>query len=115
MPATRKRKSPSSLRDRFIRSVAAESSYHALFEHIAGVAFFMKDGQSRLIAANRHFYERLGWRTWLGPSSVRSPDGERRTPDEDGYILVLTTPSTPLEPLDLTLPIRCDWRVGDVW
>ena len=63
MPVTRKRQSPSSLRDRFIRSVAAESSYHALFEHIAGVAFFMKDGQSRLVAANRHFYERLGFRS----------------------------------------------------
>ena len=27
------------------------------------------------------FYERLGWRTWIGPSSVRTPDGDRRTPD----------------------------------
>ena len=66
MAATRKRKSPSSLRDRFIRSVAAESSYHALFEHIAGVAFFMKDRKSRLIAANRHFYERLGFQSERG-------------------------------------------------
>ena len=63
MDATRKRKTSSSLRVRFIRSVAAESSYHAIFEHIAGVAFFMKDRQSRLVAANRHFYERLGFRS----------------------------------------------------
>jgi PAS domain S-box-containing protein len=63
MGASRKRKSPASLRESFIRSIAAESSYHTLFEHIAGVAFFMKDRHSRLVAANRHFYERLGFRS----------------------------------------------------
>lgn len=61
----------------------------------------------------RGFYARFGWRPWLGPSWVRAPDGPRRTPDEDGYILVLQTPSTPaLNPRD---PITCDWRPGDVW
>jgi aminoglycoside 2'-N-acetyltransferase I len=59
------------------------------------------------------FYERLGWRTWLGSSSVRTVDGERRTADEDGYIMVLTTAS--MADLDLTAPISCDWRPGDVW
>jgi aminoglycoside 2'-N-acetyltransferase I len=59
------------------------------------------------------FYERLGWMVWLGPSSVRAPEGERRTPDEDGYIMVLATPASP--PLDRTAPISCDWRRGDVW
>ena len=63
MPAARKHKSPPSFRDRFIRSIAAESSYHGIFEHIPGVAFFMKDRQSRLVAGNRHFYERLGFRS----------------------------------------------------
>ena len=42
-----------------------------------------------------HFYERLGWVTWRGPAFVRMPDGPRRTPDEDGYILVLETPTSP--------------------
>lgn len=59
------------------------------------------------------FYGRLGWRTWTGPSSVRSPDGPRPTPDDDGYIMVLETPSSP--PLDLSAPISCEWRPGDVW
>lgn len=59
------------------------------------------------------FYERLGWQTWRGPSSVRTASGLRRTPDEDGYILVLQTPASP--PLDLTAPISCEWRPGDVW
>ena len=59
------------------------------------------------------FYERLGWQTWSGPSSVRTSDGIRRTPDEDGYILVLLTPASP--PLDLGAAISCEWRRGDVW
>ena len=63
MATNRKRKSATSLRERFIRSVAAESSYHVIFEHIAGIAFFVKDRHSRLIAANRHFYERLGFQS----------------------------------------------------
>lgn len=66
------------------------------------------------LGTGRHrFYERLGWMTWRGPSSVRTADGLRRTADEDGYILVRRTPSSP--PLDLTTPISCEWRPGDVW
>jgi aminoglycoside 2'-N-acetyltransferase I len=60
-----------------------------------------------------HFYERLGWSGWEGPSSVRTVDGPRPTPDDDGYIMVLATPTSP--PLDPLAPISCDWRPGDVW
>jgi aminoglycoside 2'-N-acetyltransferase I len=59
------------------------------------------------------FYERLGWETWHGPTSVRTPNGLERTPDEDGYILVLRTPTSP--PLALTESISCEWRPGDSW
>lgn len=60
------------------------------------------------------FYERLGWTTWRGPSFVRMPDGLRAaTPDDDGYLMVLRTPSTPR--LDPLAPIACEWRPGDVW
>jgi aminoglycoside 2'-N-acetyltransferase I len=59
------------------------------------------------------FYERLGWRTWRGPAFVRTPRGDERTPDEEGYILVLVTASSP--PLDWSAPISCEWRSGDVW
>lgn len=59
------------------------------------------------------FYERLGWRTWQGRSSVRTASGEELTPDEDGYILILRTPSSPT--LRLTDPISCEWRPGDAW
>jgi aminoglycoside 2'-N-acetyltransferase I len=59
------------------------------------------------------FYERLGWRAWQGPSFVRAQGGLVATPDEDGYILVLDTPSTP--PVDPRAPISCQWRPGDGW
>lgn len=68
--------------------------------------------------AEHGFYARLGWQTWLGPTSVRTADGDRRTPDEDGSILVLVTPTTSAVlavPLDLRAPLSCEWRPGDVW
>ena len=60
-----------------------------------------------------HFYERLGWRAWPGPTAVRTAGGEQRTSEDDGYIMVLRTPSTP--PLDEAATLSCDWRPGDVW
>jgi aminoglycoside 2'-N-acetyltransferase I len=63
---------------------------------------------------SHHFYERLGWRIWQGPSFVRERDGsERWTLDDDGYLMVLRTPGTPA--LDPAAPISCDWRPGDSW
>ncbi len=66
------------------------------------------------LGTGRHrFYERLGWVTWRGPTSVRAADGDRRTPEDDGYLMVLETPSSPA--LDLSAAISCEWRSGDVW
>lgn len=59
------------------------------------------------------FYERLGWITWKGPTFVRADGGLEPTLDEDGFILVRLTPTSP--DLDLAEPISCDWRPGDVW
>ncbi len=60
------------------------------------------------------FYEKLGWEHWRGRTSVRTSAGTRRTPDEDGYIMVLRTPATPRD-LGLDAPLSCEWRSGDVW
>ncbi len=77
-------------------------------------AYIRDEFELGALGTGRHrFYERLGWQTWTGPSSVRTIDGERLTPDEDGYILVLPTPSSP--PLDPAATISCEWRPGDVW
>lgn len=67
------------------------------------------------LGTGRHgFYERLGWLTWRGPSSVRLPEGDQPTSEDDGYLMVLETAATPV-PLDLDAPISCEWRRGDVW
>jgi len=55
-------------------------------------------------------YLRLGWRRWAGPTYVDGPQGAVATPEEDGNVYVL-----PLAEVDLTGPITCDWRDGDVW
>jgi aminoglycoside 2'-N-acetyltransferase I len=59
------------------------------------------------------FYERLGWRRWRGPTFVRTDRGPIRTEEEDGGVFVLPTPASP--ELDLSGPISCPWRPGDVW
>ncbi len=58
-------------------------------------------------------YERLGWERWRGQTWVRTAAGRKRTPDDDGGILILRTAATPA--LDLDAAIACDWRPGDVW
>ncbi len=55
--------------------------------------------------------ERFVTQTDSNPGCTGS--GPQRTADEDGYILVLSTPSSPA--LDLTASISCEWRPGDVW
>ena len=59
------------------------------------------------------FYERIGWLTWKGPTFVRTDSGLVRTADDDGNVMVRLTPSSPQ--LDLSAPISCEWRAGDVW
>jgi aminoglycoside 2'-N-acetyltransferase I len=59
------------------------------------------------------FYQRLGWEAWQGPTFVAGPRGRERTADDDGSVLVLRTPATGA--LEVTAPIACDWRSGDVW
>jgi aminoglycoside 2'-N-acetyltransferase I len=59
------------------------------------------------------FYERLGWRIWRGPTYVRTAAGLERSADEDGYVMVLETPTSPS--LDLDAAISCEWRPGDSW
>jgi len=82
---------------------------------MSDVTAYIRDGfeLGALGTGRQRFYERLGWRIWTGPSSVRWHDGPRRTPGEDGYIMVLETHSSP--PFDLASSISCEWRPGDVW
>ena len=77
-------------------------------------AYIRERFQLGALGTGRHsFYERLGWLMWKGQTWVRTGDGPRRSPEEDGYILVLPTPTSP--ELDLAAPIACGWRAGDAW
>jgi aminoglycoside 2'-N-acetyltransferase I len=59
------------------------------------------------------FYTRFGWELWRGPTWVSSPTGPRRTPDDDGAVMILRTEqATDLDPAG---PLTCDWRAGEVW
>jgi aminoglycoside 2'-N-acetyltransferase I len=107
------------LRTGYVEAVATQPSRQgqgfgsrvmmAVNEHIAGEYELGALGTGSI-----GFYERLGWRVWQGPTFVRTEAGDVRTPDEDGGILVMLTPSTPAG-LDLSAPISCEWRAGDVW
>jgi aminoglycoside 2'-N-acetyltransferase I len=57
------------------------------------------------------FYTARGWTLWRGSSSVFTPRGIERTPDDDGGIFVLPVSVT----LDVRGELTCDWRDGDVW
>jgi aminoglycoside 2'-N-acetyltransferase I len=58
-----------------------------------------------------NFYAGRGWRSWEGPTFALTPEGIRRTADEDDGVFVLPH----LVALDLTGELTCDWREGDVW
>jgi aminoglycoside 2'-N-acetyltransferase I len=59
------------------------------------------------------FYGHLGWRRWLGPTAVIVEGAAKPTPEEDGGVMVLETPSTGR--LDKETTLACEWREGDVW
>lgn len=56
-------------------------------------------------------YRALGWQRWQGPTSALTPDGIRRTKDNDGGVYVLPVTAA----LDLSAALICDWRDGEVW
>ena len=64
-----------------------------------------------LSPATEGLYTRLGWRFWRGPLSIRTGAGLVPTPDEQ--IMFLRLPRTP--PLDDTLPLSAEWRLGEAW
>jgi len=107
-----------SLRTGYVEAVATDPSLqrHGFGSEVMGevASYISPNFELGALGTGSHaFYERLGWMIWRGPSYVRTSHGEERTADEDGFILVLPTPSSPT--LDLEAPISCEWRPGDVW
>jgi aminoglycoside 2'-N-acetyltransferase I len=63
----------------------------------------------------RPLYAARGWLAWRGPTSVLTPAGLTRTPDDDGSLLVLPSALPDTVELNVDDAITCDWRDGDVW
>lgn len=61
--------------------------------------------------AGEPFYRARGWLRWAGPLAALTPDGPRDTPDDEGAVYVFPG----VVPLDLSQPLTCDWRDGDLW
>ncbi|MFS8499672.1 MAG: GNAT family N-acetyltransferase [Micromonosporaceae bacterium] len=57
------------------------------------------------------FYLARGWRRWQGPTWALTPAGVVRTAQDDGSVFVLPVSGT----WDLSRPLTCDWRDGDLW
>ncbi len=76
-------------------------------------AFVDRTFQLGALGGTPAFYERLGWVVWRGPTFVRRDSELIRTAEDDGFVLVRLTPTSP--ELDPSAPISCDWRPGDVW
>jgi aminoglycoside 2'-N-acetyltransferase I len=72
-------------------------------DHELGALSASEDGEG--------LYAARGWLRWEGPTSVLTPEGIRRTPEDDGSVFVLPGPLLPDRRGELT----CDWRTGDVW
>ncbi|WP_255506325.1 GNAT family N-acetyltransferase [Mycolicibacterium sp. 018/SC-01/001] len=60
----------------------------------------------------RPLYATRGWTPWRGSTSVLTPQGLVRTPDEDDTVFVLPVDAT--VDLDPAADLACDWRAGAV-
>jgi aminoglycoside 2'-N-acetyltransferase I len=106
------------LRCGYVEAVAVRKDWrgqglaHALMDGIEQVlrgAYQL--GALSVTEAGRHMYTSRGWLPWLGKTSVLSPTGIVRTPEDDRSLYVLPISVE----LDTTAEITCDWRDGDVW
>jgi aminoglycoside 2'-N-acetyltransferase I len=107
-----------SVRTGYVEAVATSPAHQGLgygTQVMAEVGEIIRAGYELggLGTGAHHFYERLGWLTWRGPTSVLTGGRSVRTAEDDGAIMVLPTPTSP--PLDLDGPLACEWREGDVW
>ena len=102
----------------FVEAVAARpdvqrSGYGTTVMRAAGEHIQKAYELGSLSTGENAFYERLGWQTWRGDTGVRTEQGTDMTPWEKGCVMVLLTDAS--AQIDLTGPITCEWRPGDVW
>lgn len=110
------------LRCGYLEAVAVRHDWRGL-----GLAMVVLDALEQVIrgayqlgalsssAAGRHLYVARGWLPWRGTTSVLTPTGPVRTPEDDDSLFVLPVALPPGLVLDTTGDLACDWRTGDVW
>lgn len=102
----------------YVEAVATAAA-HRRQGHAASVMAYVNDvireryQIGALSTGTPAFYATLGWEMWRGPTHVQRPDALEPTPGDDGSVMILRTPTTPV--LDLDAPIACNWRPGEVW
>lgn len=67
-----------------------------------------------LATGSNAFYERLGWETWRGEIWLWEHGGRRRMSEQEGDVMILRTPSTPIT-LDLRARLVGSARAADPW
>jgi aminoglycoside 2'-N-acetyltransferase I len=67
---------------------------------------------SMLSTDENQFYERLGWRQFIGESFVRSENSEVRTSDEDAGLMLLHGTASQTKEIQRAV---CESRSGDDW
>jgi aminoglycoside 2'-N-acetyltransferase I len=102
----------------YVENVATEPERHGAGLGtlvMARIVELVRDGHElgALGTGAHHFYERLGWERWQGPSYVRRAGGLDRSEEEDDGIMVLRF--GPTAGIDLRSPISCAERPGDDW
>ena len=108
----------SALRCGYVEGVAVredcrgQGMVHALLDAVEQVmrGAYQVGALSSSIRARR-MYATRGWLPWHGPTSVLTPTGPTRTPEDDGTVFVLPVGIS----LDTSAELMCDWRAGDVW
>ena len=58
-----KRASLEERRKRFVEAIAPSNHFQRLFDHLAGVAFFAKNTECEIMAANQSFLRRFGFKS----------------------------------------------------
>jgi aminoglycoside 2'-N-acetyltransferase I len=111
-----------SLRCGYLEAVAVRQDWRGL-----GLAMVVMDALEQVVrgayhlgalsssAAGRRLYTSRDWQPWRGTTSVLTPTGTVRTPDDDDSVFVLPVALPAGVDLDVTGDIACDWRDGDVW
>jgi len=105
------------LRTAYVEAVATEPGYRnlGLASRVMRRLVEVIPGEFDIAAlspATISLYERLGWRSWVGPLSVRMPEGDV-VPIRDEVAMVYELAGRP--PVDVRGSLSIEWRPGEIW